>query len=663
MLDDTYVVKGVLRNFLETVRGDQFADSFSLLILSDDTEYYSNRVTKSENKLRYIYRIHEVIDNKNNVNVVIPKDVATIFDQRADYMEKRTMDRKQYDLDLLYQEVNENPNDPRNYYYVAQTLNLMNRYEESAEWFLKRAYHNVDGFYQEKVESLFEAARIYNFKLNKPWQEVEKLYLQCYEWEPERPEALYFLGIHYYLEKDYKKAYPYFLKAFEVGYPITKQFSLKPTLSFHFLPKFLSQMCYENKNLKTGEECAKLFLQHNKPTDDNYDVQRSWYQIFVNLNKLPALKNPQNNDNIICFLIDGGFTNWTGRDILTKGVGGSETWAIETARYIKRISNSRVVFFCKCNEKDVFEGVEYFPIDEFFNFAATNKIQYCIISRFSEYIPAAIESHVEKIYFIIHDIGPSGVVIPVNDKIEKIFCLTGWHKKHFTNVFPQFADRTEAYHYGIDHTKFGDVNVTQKNSRSFIYSSFPNRGLIILLKMWPKIKAKIPEATLHIYSDVFGSWANQNYPEEMKEIQAMLWDEFGVEKYYKQGIIYHGWVSKEELAKGWKQADIWFYPCKFAETFCLTALEAATTKTLAITNNLAALQNTVGDRGVSIEGDVTTEEWQEKALNAIVDILNNPERKQELINKNYEWAKEHTWEKRATTFYNQFLNYKEVDLL
>jgi hypothetical protein len=95
----------------------------------------------------------------------------------------------------------------------------------------------------------------------------------------------------------------------------------------------------------------------------------------------------------------------------------------------------------------------------------------------------------------------------------------------------------------------------------------------------------------------------------------------------------------------------------------LTALESATTKTLAITNNLAALQNTVGDRGVSIEGDVTTEEWQEKALNAIVDILNNPERKQELINKNYEWAKEHTWEKRATTFYNQFLNYKEVDLL
>lgn len=178
--------------------------------------------------------------------------------------------------------------------------------------------------------------------------------------------------------------------------------------------------------------------------------------------------------------------------------------------------------------------------------------------------------------------------------------------------------------------------------------------------MWDSIKAKFPKATLNIYCDVFGEWANKNYPEEMKEIQSMLWDKDGVEKYYNRGIIYHGWVSKEKLSKGWSDAEIWFYPCKFAETFCLTALEAATSKTLAITNNLAALQDTVGDRGVSIEGDVETIEWQEKALKKLEEILNNKEEKERLINKNYEWAKEHTWEKRTLDLINKYVEKDEL---
>ena len=62
-------------------------------------------------------------------------------------------------------------------------------------------------------------------------------------------------------------------------------------------------------------------------------------------------------------------------------------------------------------------------------------------------------------------------------------------------------------------------------------------------------------------------------------------------------IYYHGWFDKQTLADAWLSADIWFYPCIFMETFCLTALEAATTRTFAVTNDLAALQNTFGDRG------------------------------------------------------------------
>ena len=108
MLDDTYVIEGDLRSFLNETRGDQMSDSYTLYIKSDDTLYGSNRVIKSDRKLRYIHKIHEVITDKNNINIVIPQEKAFIDDKRFDYMEKRTHDRKQLDLKLLYEEVDEN---------------------------------------------------------------------------------------------------------------------------------------------------------------------------------------------------------------------------------------------------------------------------------------------------------------------------------------------------------------------------------------------------------------------------------------------------------------------------------------------------------------------------------------------------------------------------
>lgn len=652
MLDDTYVTRGDLRTFLEIVRGDQFADSFSMCIHSDDTKYYSNRITKASNKLRYIYKIHEVISPDNNTNVVVPIEVANIFDYRSDYMEKRTMDRKMYDLKLLFEEIEENPDDPRHYYYVAQTYNLLEEYEKAAEYFLKRANHHKIGFLQEKVDAIFEAARIYNFKLNKTWEECKQLYELCYNLEPERPEALYFIGIHYYLSNDFNTAYPYFVKAFEIGFPEKKQYGLKPTLSFHFLPKFLAQICLGFKNYELGLKCTTLFLQNNTSSDTDFEMVVSMHKLFEHVNKLPALsKSPIFPEKpLICFIIDGGYNQWSGSDILNKGVGGSETWAIEMATNIKKNFNVDVVFFCNCAKPEIFEGVEYRHLSEIYNFLSTTKIHTCIVSRFTEYLSIAYEGFTENVYLVLHDLGPIGNVIPISKKLKKIICLTEWHKQYFTQQFPMCKDITDSFYYGIDKNKFDKVNIQEKVSHSFIYSSFPNRGLVVLLRMWDRIRDILPDATLNIYCDINGSWANQNYPDEMKEIQ-----EYISKNNNTKGIHYHGWVSKKELADAWKKADIWFYPCKFAETFCLTALEAASTKTLAITNGLAALENTVGERGITIQGDVTTSEWQEQAIETFKKIFKNDNLIEKLIETNYKWVEQLTWENRAKEFFNQYI--------
>lgn len=649
ILDDTYVINGDLTTFLNEVRGDQLSNSFTLYIQSDDTIYGSNRIIKSNSGLKYIHKIHEVITDTNNINIVIPKEVSFINDRRFDYMEKRTMDRKQLDLKLLFEEVAENPHDPRAYYYLAQTYNLLEDYEKSFYYFTKRAEFTNVGFNQERVDALFESARIANFKLNKPWSECEELYNKCYIADDSRPESLYFIGTHYYLENNNKIAHEYFKKAFEKGFPVHCQYSLKPTLSYHFLPKLLTKICYELNDYELGLKASEFFILNNKPTDDCYQEIVSWYNIFQKLTVYSGIKIPNVPDKpIFCFVADGGFHPWSGSNILTSGVGGSETFIIEIARYIKKQDKFDVYVFCNTpnQEDENFEGVNYKHLNKYYEFINTNYVKHCIISRFSEYLPLTFKGFSENVYFIIHDLTPSGVVIPIDKKLKNIFCLTDWHVQYFTNIFPQLKHITQPFHYGIDN-RFQCDGMNKKINHKFIYSSFPNRGLLQLLQMWPKIYKKEPTSTLHIYSDINNKWSNEVEPEKMSSIKKLL-NEYSINE-NGLGIYYHGWVTKKELADAWITSDVWFYPCTFMETFCLTALEAASSKTFVVTNDLAALQNTVGNRGAIIKGDPTTEEWQEEALNKLFYYMdeNNKVEKQNFIEMNYEWATNLSWENQA----------------
>lgn len=659
VLDDTYILQNNLKLFLNTVRGDQFADTFSMFIKSNDTEYASNRILKSSSNIRYIYKIHEVLDPKDNINVIIPMDQSYIFDHRSDYMEKRTMDRKKYDLKILHEMIEEDPNDSRAYYYLGQTYSLLKKYDSALEFFLKRVDHPNEGFIQEKIDACFEAARLCNFQLNKPWEECEKLYIRSYKMDTSRPESLYFIGVHYFLNNDFTKSYEFMKKAFEIGYPIHCQYGLKPTLSFYYLPKILSQICFIVNDLKLGIEASELFLSKNE-NDESLDYQtvKCWNKILnklkqyeeCTLNTVPLLSSKP----ILVFVSDGGFSKWKGSDILSKGVGGSETFVIEMSKYIKQVNVFDVYVFCNCSEEETFENVVYLDLKNYASFLKNNKIHTCIINRYPEYLPITYNSDTSNVYLILHDLIPNGEVIIKHEKLKNVLCLTEWHKNHFISMFSDLGRITKVINYGIDKELFENRNNNEKIPYKFIYSSFAHRGLLQLLQMWPNIVSKYPESKLYIHCDIENSWLKNIRKDEMEEIKTLI------EKY--SSVIYKGWTSKKELAESFKTADVWLYPCTFLETFCLTALEAAISKTLVITSELGALKETVGNRGIMIGGDATTTEWQKKALDALFEVLSDKKMKNSLIEKNYLWAKKMSWKRKSNDLL-QILNNEKIYII
>jgi hypothetical protein len=382
-----------------------------------------------------------------------------------------------------------------------------------------------------------------------------------------------------------------------------------------------------------------------------------WYLIYEKLCLLPTIKinkliNIPKEKPILCLLADGGYDNWTGSDIEKNGMGGSETFIIEIAQYL--VEKYDVCVFCKCNNEETYKNVKYIPIIQYASFITENYIESCIISRFSEYLPLSYKGLIENIYFIMHDLGPSINIIIDNYKLKRIFCLTEWHVEYFLAMYPIFKGKTSAFSYGINETFIVNKDVI-KRPLSFIYSSFPNRGLLPLLKMWKRIIDKYPLATLNIYCDLDQKWVNNVCPDTIKEIKELLNDATTT-----TNVINHGWVDKSILASAWKESEYWLYPCTFLETFCLTALESASSRTLAITAKLGALINTVDDRGLMIEGDPNTIEWQNNCLSQLFEIIENPDKKKELLDKNWLNSKEQTWGKRAKDL---LMNYLDKNVL
>jgi glycosyltransferase involved in cell wall biosynthesis len=160
--------------------------------------------------------------------------------------------------------------------------------------------------------------------------------------------------------------------------------------------------------------------------------------------------------------------------------------------------------------------------------------------------------------------------------------------------------------------------------------------------MWPEIKKILPDATLNIYCNLDQEWVNGVAPEQIKEIKTTI---------NQPGITIYGWVSKQELYNAWQNAEYWLYPCIFEETFCLTALEAAISRTCIITNGLAALSETA-QHGITVEGDPFTQEWQLRTLSKLKWISSNDNIRNTLLNKNYNWALEMSWKTQTDKLIN-----------
>lgn len=183
-----------------------------------------------------------------------------------------------------------------------------------------------------------------------------------------------------------------------------------------------------------------------------------------------------------------------------------------------------------------------------------------------------------------------------------------------------------------------------------LYASSYDRGLEHLLRLWPQVKEKIPNAELHIaygWKMFDKGYSNNPYMMKWKERMEKLMEQ--------EGITHHGRLSKASLDELTLDCDVWAYYCTFDETNCITALNSQRLGCVPITMARAGLLDTVYS-GKLIDGDGFEPETKEEYLKALVYAYENPKWLQKESDKARNGIEKFYWGNIAKDWEKEWLN-------
>lgn len=304
----------------------------------------------------------------------------------------------------------------------------------------------------------------------------------------------------------------------------------------------------------------------------------------------------------LIFFVGHGLEPWNGKTIERTGMGGSETMAWELARRLaKRGHAVRLVGHCSpAAPASIFDGVRFIDQNEFFS--RPQSCDVLISSRRPEIVDDGARITAGARLLWVHDVHCGDrLTHKRNIRFDRILALTNWHKSFLQRCYPLVdTSKILVTRNGIDLTRFEGKET--RNARRAIYSSSPDRGLEQLLDIWPVVRKSIPDAELHVFYG-FESWratVKMLGADDANELKRIEFLEAKIKR--TPGVTLRGRVSQRELAREFMKSGVWAYPTGFTETSCITAMEAQAAGCRIVTSPLAALNETVAERGQLVAG-------------------------------------------------------------
>lgn len=350
------------------------------------------------------------------------------------------------------------------------------------------------------------------------------------------------------------------------------------------------------------------------------------------------------------------FEKWNFKNSVEKGIGGSETSHVEMAwRLAKR--GHKVVNYVPLpkNSPTKWRGTEWYPLKK-----ATFKekgiwILYRTPSTVDKFPPKSKRVD-QKVWLLMQDWDYPDWSNKRVKQCDSVLAMCHWHARSMAQKYPAAKNKIWLNSNGIKLDLIAEtekLNI-KRNPKLIIYTSSPDRGLKPLLKSFKKAREYDPELRLIVtYGfnniDVLIKKNPKSYYVGLKKELLKLMKQPGVKMI--------GRVTQPELYKLWFQAGMWVYQTNFAETSCISCMEAQAMGAIPIFSPVFAQGENV-KWGVPIEGDCDDPLTNARFAGEMVRMA-NPQLQESIRNPMMKWAREtYDWERMVDLWESKALGKK-----
>ena len=398
------------------------------------------------------------------------------------------------------------------------------------------------------------------------------------------------------------------------------------------------------------------FIHVNKLCQlDKYDFLKKYIEhgikvdyifpdVVINKEAYFTREECEKSQNILFYT---GFSNenWNYTYSLSNALGGSEKAVMYMATELSKIKTNYKIYISGGVKNEQINNIEFINLNDLNKLIQQIPFHTVIVSRYVSFYEMFPKTSYYQSYIWAHDthLLPYGcnlqseqIIKKWNKYIDGCICLTEWHKEEYLKIYPEFKDKLFIINNGINPELF---KKHIKKANRFIYTSCSERGLHILLDLWPKMTDKLANAELVIAS--YNKFPKDDFEKELQNI---------INKY--DNIHHLGQLGTEDLYREIAQSEYWLYPCVFPETSCITSLEMLMSEVICIYYPIAGLTYTLGDYGVQVKSGTE--------IDTLLSLTKDKKRKLKIQGKEY--AKSCSWYNKAKCWSNLFFDKKKYEL-
>lgn len=315
-----------------------------------------------------------------------------------------------------------------------------------------------------------------------------------------------------------------------------------------------------------------------------------------------------------------GWEPWHPTDIVTRGLGGSETAAVRLAEELSALGFV-VTVYADVREDTCYRDVIF---RHWSRFDPLDSRAGLISSR----IPAVADRPMAARWraLWVHDIDMGDQLTPRRlQQFDHVLCLSEWHERHLAGRYPWARQKLLRTRNGIHLPSFRPRPWEDRAPR-VLYTSSPDRGLDHLLELWPRIRERVPDAELwYCYAEVYDRVADADpavgqFRDRIRELAD------------QPGVRSVGSLPQPQLAELMCDSRVWVHPSwaslldgPFHETSCIGAMEAQAAGCVVVASDWGALPETVRYGRLVNSGGPASARWRDAFVSHIVEGLTDPE--------------------------------------